>query len=188
MKIKIIPLIFLLMAFAVLPGRLCAKELMGKPHAATGRNLPIDVVADRLDAYHDERRVVFSGDAVARQGDKTIQADSIIVYYKKNQGSSDQIGSKKLEKTGDLDKIEARGHVAVIQGDRTVTGDNALFYNDAQKITMTGNAVMREGSNVVRGDTIVVFLNENRGIVESAENKRVTATIYPKNEEEKGKP
>ena len=80
---------------------------------------------------------------------------------------------------GDLERVEANGHVTITEGERIVTGEMAVFEQEAQKITMTGDAVMREGTNVIRGDRIVVFLNENRGVVESAENKRVTATIYP---------
>jgi len=38
---------------------------------------------------------------------------------------------------------------------------------------------MREKKNVIRGDRIVVFLKENRGMVESFPSKRVTATVYP---------
>jgi lipopolysaccharide export system protein LptA len=68
-----------------------------------------------------------------------------------------------------------------------VTGEDAIFEQDIQKITMTGSAVLREGANTIRGDRIVVFLDENRGVVESLENRRVTATIYPKENEEKKK-
>ena len=81
--------------------------------------------------------------------------------------------------------MEAKGHVTITEGERIVTGEEAVFEQDAQKITMTGGAVMREGANIVRGDRIVVFLDENRGVVESAENRRVTATIYPGEQQEK---
>lgn len=184
---KIIPAILLLMAFIVPSGHLFAKEIIEKHKSVTGKDLPIEIASNRLDAYNEEKLVVFTGDAVATQGDKTIKADRLLVYYKKNQGATEQIGSKGLEGSGELDKIEAKGHVTIIQGDRIVSGDDAIFYNDIQKITMTGSAVMREGKNIIRGETIVVYLNENRGVVESAENKRVTATIYPKKEEDKGK-
>jgi lipopolysaccharide export system protein LptA len=75
--------------------------------------------------------------------------------------------------------MEAKGHVTITEGERVVTGDEALFEQDAQKITMTGNAVLREGDNIIQGDRIIVFLNENRGVVEGAESQRVKATIYP---------
>jgi len=60
-----------------------------------------------------------------------------------------------------------------------------VYYADDQRIVVTGNPVMREGSNVVRGDRVTVLLNENRGVVESAEGKRVTATIFPDASKEK---
>ena len=69
--------------------------------------------------------------------------------------------------------------IRVVQGDRIVTGEEAVFYEDQQKVVMTGNAVMLDGANVVRGQKIIVFLNEKRGVVEADANKRVTATIYP---------
>jgi lipopolysaccharide export system protein LptA len=46
---------------------------------------------------------------------------------------------------------------------------------------------MREGKNVVKGERIVVYLDEDRGVVEGSQNKRVTATIYP-NEKKKENP
>jgi lipopolysaccharide export system protein LptA len=92
-----------------------------------------------------------------------------------------------VEGTGNLERVEAKGHVTITEGERVVTGEEGVFEQDIQKITMTGSAVLREGANIIRGDRIVVFLDENRGVVESLENRRVTATIYPKETEEKKK-
>ena len=52
---------------------------------------------------------------------------------------------------------------------------------------MTGNPIMREGSNVIKGERIVVLLDEDRGVVESSKEKRVTATIYPDEGKRKNK-
>ena len=147
---------------------------------------PIQIVSDRMDAYNEERIVVFYGNAVATQGARTIRADRLTLYYKqdtKTPGGS----TAGLEATGNLEKVEAKGHVSITEGERIVTGEEAVFLQDVQKITMTGNAALREGANVVRGDRIIVFLDENRGVVESLENRRVTAIIYPKENEEKKK-
>ncbi len=140
---------------------------------------PIEITADRLEAYDEKKMVLFSGNAIATQGDRIIKAEKIILYYKKEGRDAGKEGWKGVGKSGDLEKIEARGQVAVTQGDRLVTGDQAVYYQDAQRIVMTGNAAMRQGNNLVHGDKIEVFLDENRGIVEAAENKRVKATIYP---------
>ena len=146
---------------------------------STADNHPIEITADRLEASDANKVVLFSGNAVATQGDRVIKAEKIVLYYNKEQRESGRDGLKDSGKTGDLEKIEAKGHVSVSQGDRLVTGEQAVYYQESQKIVMTGNAVMQQGNNIVRGDKIEVFLNENRGVVEAAENKRVKATIYP---------
>ncbi|SEM26369.1 lipopolysaccharide export system protein LptA [Syntrophus gentianae] len=148
---------------------------------------PIRIDADRLDAYNDKRLVVFAGNAVAVQGDKVIKSDKILLYYKKKEGEAKKGAVKDIGRAGDLERIEAKGHVIVTQGERVVTGEEAVYFQDAQKIVVTGNPVMREKKNVIRGDRIVVFVKENRGMVESSQHKRVTATVYPTEKDEGNK-
>jgi lipopolysaccharide export system protein LptA len=148
---------------------------------------PIQIVSDRLDAYNEKKLVVFSGNAVATQADRVIRSDKLLLYYRKDAGETRKSAQKDAGEMGELEKIEAKGRVSVTQGEKIVTGDDAVYFQDTQKIVMTGNAVMREGRNVIRGDRIVVFLDEDRGIVESNENKRVKAIIYPEDEKDKVK-
>jgi lipopolysaccharide export system protein LptA len=179
------------LAILVCLGVLMASLL--QPYAVSGeskqkpgieRDQPIHIVSDRLDAYSEKRMVVFSGNAVATQGARTIRSDRLTLYYKEGKKTAGQPDGEALG-TGSVDKVEATGHVTITEGERIVTGEAAVFDQDARKITMTGGAVMREGASVIRGDRIVVFLDENRGVVESAENGRVTATIYPGDHQEK---
>lgn len=44
---------------------------------------------------------------------------------------------------------------------------------------LTGNAVLNEGKSSIRGERVIILLDENRGIVESGEQKKVKAVIYP---------
>jgi lipopolysaccharide export system protein LptA len=127
---------------------------------------------------------VFSGNAVATQGVRTIRSDRLTLYYKENKNPSGR-STGEAEGMGNVERVEATGHVTITEGERVVTGESAVFDQDARKITMTGGAVMREGANVIRGDRIIVFLDENRGVVESTESGRVTATIYPGEQQEK---
>ncbi len=164
-----------------------------RPYAVSGeskqmpgieRDQPIHIVSDRLDAYSEKRMVVFSGNVVATQGTRTIRSDRLTLYYKENNKTSGRPAGE-ADEMGSVDRVEAAGHVTITEGDRVVTGEAAVFDQDARKITMTGDAVMREGANVIRGDRIVVYLDENRGVVESTKNARVTATIYPGDHQEK---
>jgi lipopolysaccharide export system protein LptA len=145
---------------------------------------PIQIQSDRLDAYQEKRVVIFSGNAVATQGDRTIKADRLLIYYKNRPGSPEKKDTSDIGATGDLERLEAQGRVTITETNRLVTGDHAVFYQDSQKIVMTGNAVMRDGKNIIKGGRIIVFLDEDRGVVESSESKRVTATIYPNEKKE----
>ena len=164
-----------------------AKDTDTKKKIKLDKDQPIHIVSDRLDAYNEKKLVVFSGNAVATQGDKTIKADRLFLYYKKDPKVPEKTGTQDIGSSGDLEKIEAKGHVTITQGERVVTGNDAVFYQDTQKIIMLGNAVMREGRNVINGDRIVVFLDEDRGVVESVEKSRVRATIYPEDKKDKKK-
>ncbi len=46
------------------------------------KNEPIQIVSDKMEAFQATRMVVFSGNAVAQQGDVRIQADRLSIYYK----------------------------------------------------------------------------------------------------------
>jgi lipopolysaccharide export system protein LptA len=175
MKMTGILLVLILLPF----WDLNAKESSAGKKPGVDKRQPIQIVSDRLDAYHEKKLVVFSGNAIATQGDRTIKSDQLLFYYRKEPGDQGKKSPKDTGDMGELEKIEAKGNVSVTEGEKIVTGDDAVFFQDTQKIVMTGHAVMREGRNVIRGDKIVVFLDEDRGIVESNENKRVKAIIYP---------
>jgi len=185
MRRKTLSIVAILAAFALAAPGLLPGQDSGSPWLREGGNKPVEIVSDRLDAYREKDLVEFSGNVVATQGDRVIKSDSLMLYFKKK---ADAPGAAKgpAEKAGDIDRIVSKGNVRITEGDRIVTGEQAVYFADEQRIVVTGNPVMREGSNVGTGDRVIVLRNENRGIVESAEGKRVSATIYP--DASKGKP
>lgn len=174
--------------FILLNGGLFAAEDRVAAAKVLKSGQPIKITSDRLEAFSEKRLVVFSGNAVAVQGDKIIKADRLSLYYKKETAGAKVEGPAGVEGVGDLERIEAKGKVRITQGKRLVTGDEAVYEQDGQVIIMTGNAVMREEGNIVRGDKITVLLNENRGVVEGHQKGRVSATIFfSEGKEKKGK-
>jgi len=146
---------------------------------------PIKITSDRLDAYNEQKLAIFSGNVVAIEADRVIKSNQLYIYYKKEEKKGDkQKPESKLDSgAGDLDRIEAKGNVRITQGERIITGEEAVFLNDDQKIVVTGNPVMREGGNTIKGERIIVLLEEDRGFVESSAGSRVTATIYPEDKD-----
>lgn len=177
MIIKKIFLLCALLILLVIPN-LHAQDNSKKINKLSSKE-PIEIVSDRMDAFNEKKLVIFSGNAVATQGDKEMKSDRLLLYYKKETGKKDKIGAKEIEGTGDLEKIEAKGNVIVTQKERIATGDEAVYLQDSGQIIMTGNATLRDGKNIIKGDKVIVFINEDRGVVESDPKKRVKAIIYP---------
>jgi len=182
MKKRFLPILLLLTVFPLVA--------VGGVYAAenplqTNSKSPIRITSDRLEAYDDKALVLFSGNVVATQDDAVLHGDNLYLYYDKKddgeKGDDKKSPPGLTVNAGKIKRIELVGHVNMKKGERTVTGEKAVFHNADQTVVVTGNAVMREGDNVITGEKVIVFLKENRGIVESSgEKKRVTATFYPK--------
>ena len=181
-KIFLLCILFLLLITSTIQ----AKDNSAKINKLSSKE-PIEIVADRMDAYNEKKLVIFSGNAVATQGDKEIKSDRLLLYYKKETGKKEKIGAKEIDGTGDLEKIEAKGNVIVTQKEKVATGDEAVYLQDSGQIIMTGNATLRDGKNLIKGDKVIVFVNEDRGTVESDPQKRVKAIIYPQEKSENKK-
>lgn len=153
------------------------------------KNEPIEITSDRMEAFNEKKMVVFSGNATAIQGDIVLMSDKLFFYYKNEPGKKDKIGTKEIETSGDLDKIEAKGNVVITQKERLATSEEAYFNQESGQIVMTENAFLREGRNTVTGCKVIVYINEDRGSVvpcTQGKDERVKAVIYPQqNKEEK---
>jgi len=149
------------------------------------RKEPIFITSDSLEYDYKMNVVVYHGDVHATQGPVTLRSDTLTITLEK----TDQDGSSDAPK-GDppkadppksnprLREIIAAGHVRMDDGTRTATGGRAVFEQSERTVVLTENPVLHEGSNEVVGDRVVVYLDENRSIVEGG-RKRVKAVLYP---------
>jgi lipopolysaccharide export system protein LptA len=126
---------------------------------------PIEIASDRLEGNDQTGNAKFSGNVVAKQGEVTIYAEELSIYY--------QSGSR------DIEKIVALNGVRIVQGERTATGDKAIFFNQQGKVVLSGSPKVHQGQDFVQGDEITVFLNEERSVVTGKEGGRVNAVFHP---------
>jgi lipopolysaccharide export system protein LptA len=140
-----------------------------------------------MDALNEKQMVVFSGNAIVKQADWVLKTDRLTLYYKKETEKKDKSGTKELGAAGDLEKIEASGNVIVTQKMKVATSDEAVYLQDSGQIIMTGNPVIRERKNTIKGCKVTIYLNEDRGLVEKCEGKKVSMEIHPEDQNEKKK-
>lgn len=139
--------------------------------AKSQTDLPLYIQADAMEVYQEENLIIFKGNVTVKRGEMLIYANLMRINYKQGQ-----IGR-------DIERIEAEGNVRVVQGEREVIGEEAIFYKDTESLVLLGNPQIRDGKTIIKGKKITAYLKEDRTIVEGNEKERVEAIIYPKTKE-----
>jgi len=143
------------------------------PAAKSGDDrAPVTVDADKMERFGKESLVIFSGNVVARQNNSVQYADRMEVYL-------DEKGDKIL-------RTVSTGSVRIITHDcRTGTARRAEYTDLDQRMVLTGNARVWQDDNVVSGESITIYLSQDRSLVQGGTQERVKAVFYPKDEKPK---
>lgn len=166
-----------LLAAAPQPG-LAQPVLPGKDESA-----PIEIVADSLVVRQSERLAVFSGNVDATQGDRSLRADELKVFY----------GEERPDGGQGIRRIEATGRVVVAEPGQTAQGDRGVYDPEANKIRLDGNVVLTRGDNVVRGGQLEMDLATGTAVIRAARaggtpGERVRALFVPREGQAQGRP
>jgi lipopolysaccharide export system protein LptA len=138
-----------------------------RPKAERGQ--PVTVDADHMDRFGKESLVIFTGNVVARQNGSVQYADRMEVYL-------DEKGNRIL-------RTVSTGSVRIVTRDCKIgTSRRAEYFDLEQRMVLIGNARVWQEDNVVTGDTITIYLSQDRSVVEGGKNERVKAVFYPKDE------
>jgi len=138
---------------------------------------PIDIKSNSLEMNNKLKIVTFKGDVNAKKDSFVINCDNMIVYYKSAPGEPEKDDESKTS----IDKIVATGHVTINRAKGgTATAEKAIYYQENEKMVLMGNPTVKQGSDLVKGDRITIFLNEDRSIVEGSEDSKVSVTISPR--------
>jgi len=143
---------------------------------------PIVIDSTTLEADNKKKTVTFTGDVKAQMDDFTAYCQELVVYYKEEP---EKEGSE--ETATQIDKIVATGDVKIVRAEGGVaTGEKAVYYQLDERLVLTGNPVVKEKNSFVEGDRITLFLKEDRSVVESLQDKKVRAVIFPGQEKGQG--
>jgi lipopolysaccharide export system protein LptA len=154
----------------------------GVPNAMQGfsqnRDQPIQIEAASLEMRDKKKEATFSGNVKVVQGDTTMTAKSLVVFYDSGPAATPapakgaktapmQAASPGPGGSSSIRKLEAKGSVVVTQKDQVVTGESAIFDTRANLITMAGGVVLTQCKNVLRGDRLLVDMTTGVSRVES---------------------
>ena len=148
-----------------------------KPQADPTENEPIQIVADELISYNDEKYAEFVGNVKVTQGEFTITAEKLIIHYEGELLENDK-------KSGDqeiLKKIIATGNVIIDSEDYHAEADRAEYDRAAKTVVLSGqNAKVVSGKNSITGSKITLNQKSGQVKVESSGTKRIKAEFFTK--------
>lgn len=147
---------------------------------------PVRIDSDSLELDYKSSNVTYRGHVQVTQGDITLNSDRLSITYDpsavRRSDKSVEATAKKATPGGDADKIKeiiAEGNVRIRQGTRLAEGRRAVFDQGKQTVVLSDGAVLHDGPNQVAGERVIVYLQEERSVVESGSNSRVKAVLYP---------
>jgi lipopolysaccharide export system protein LptA len=164
----------LLSLFASTP--LAAQETTSKMKGLQLSNdEPIQIESDKLEIKDPESKAIFTGNVKVVQGTTTLQAGSMVVYYKKGGGA---ISSGNA----DIDRIEVDKKVFLQSGTQQASADSGEFNLTAQTLVLKGKqVVLSEGKNVFTGCQLNVQMDTGEAQLEAC-GGRVQIQLDPKSQ------
>ena len=138
--------------------------LLSRFSFATKRG-PITIQADQLEFDYRSRVLTYRGEVKVTQADMVLESELLSVVL-------------DPERFDELKEIVAEGDVRIAKGERRASGGRAVFDQTARTVTLTDRAVLRDGPNEVAGERVIVYLDEERSVVEGG-GERVRAVLFP---------
>jgi len=172
-----------LAAFCLAVNAFAAPAAPADHNGGKGGDAPISVEADHMTLLEKANSVLFTGAVDARQDDVRIRTDKMTVYYTpeaKGKSSKDDKTATGAD-SGPKRKVEKMvcvGNVEITRGDWLGTSNEMHYLAKERQVHLIGNAKAWQGRNMVRGDKIVYYIDEQRSeVVGDGKSGRVNMTI-----------
>lgn len=134
---------------------------------------PVTVTSKTLEYDYRKNVVIYRGDVQASQGNVRLRSDELTVRLVDAPGGEGSDGEGVT-----LQQVVAVGGVRIDQGTRWATGGRAVFDQEKRILLLTESPVLHDGPNEIAGDRVVVYLDEDRSVVEGGRG-RVKAVLFP---------
>lgn len=134
---------------------------------------PYEIDADELEVLDAEKIAILTGNVNVRQGTSLLKAPYLKVFYSNTGGGGSAADSQGIR------RLEARQGVYVESGTQVATGDNADYDAETEELIMTGNVVLSDDGNVIKGDKLYVNLRTGESKVTDPKKGRIKMILKP---------
>ena len=156
-----------------------AKSASTNPVNQPGGTGPISIDSDRLEVLDKEKKAIFSGNVVAIRGDMTVRASIMTAFYDGDLAAGQNQPAGQPRANQGVRRIEMSGKVFFNQKDQQATGDAAVYDRTNETLTLTGDVILTQCQNVIKGPRLIVDLRTNKAQIEGAPGSRVRSLLVP---------
>ncbi|MBN1104262.1 MAG: hypothetical protein JXL84_12670 [Deltaproteobacteria bacterium] len=170
---RVVILAFLLLG-AFNPCPAIAQSVFKKTVAGKGEATVIR--SNSLEIDNRKKVVSFLGEVEAKRSDMVIKCRKMLVHYrdKGGEGAPDKSGFR-------IERIVASGDVKIDRADGgSATADEVVYYEEEEKLVLSGKPVVKQGEDFVEGSVITLYLKEDRSVVEGSGDRKARAVLAPK--------
>lgn len=132
---------------------------------------PIDITSNELIFYRKENIAVFTGNVIAVQGNTSVKADKMEVFFR----ASTERAEEKLSK---VKSINLKNNVEIITPQEKATATDGVYNAETGVFTLTDNVTLTQGETVLKGNKMVYDKNTEESLLTSG-NKRASARFVP---------
>ena len=148
-----------------------------QPQTGQPDNEPIQIVADQLISYNEDKYAEFVGNVKVTQGEFTITSDKLRIYYQGELLENEKKGSDEEL----LKKIIATGNVKISSEQYNAETDKAEYDTAEKTVILSGeNSKVISGKNSITGSKITLNQKSGQVKVESSGTKRIKAEFFTK--------
>ncbi len=118
---------------------------------------PIDIDAARIEVRDRDNQAIFSGNVKVDQGSMQLGAATMRVYYQRGQGSNLTIT-----------RLDADGGVRLASPSEKASARLGIYDVEQRQLTFIGNVVLNRGDSVLRGERLVIDLENGRSTLDGS--------------------
>jgi lipopolysaccharide export system protein LptA len=153
--------------------------------SASAKGIPTRITADGMTYEADAQQVTFTKNVHVIRADFELWSDTLTVFLKpaKKKETGEEGVPAPVPATadslaaGDIDHIVAMGNVRMKRDKHSSTSAKATYTMDTALLELEGNPRLTDGENVITGEQVRYFMNENRSEVSGGPKKQVEAVF-----------
>ena len=118
---------------------------------------PIEVEAENLEYINAERKIIYTGNVFARQGEATLRSTKLVIFLVDSPTQPGRGAVVAAPDTrgglpgGEVKRMEAAGPVTIASKDHIGRGDKGLYEKATNRVHLIGHVRLNKGVQSTRG-------------------------------------